>query len=256
MKEMKNIYAALILAQSEFPGVGKDGINPHFRSRYVTFDNIVDTIRPILAKHGLGFIQPTEIVGPEIVVQTKLIHISGETIDCVYPIRPISQKPQDYGSALTYAKRYSLTSLLGICADEDDDGNKASASQNKLPENANPKVVEKSATDIKKFTENMSKAGNGNAPRSIQQSVYPKMSDESEPPPMMFNEIPDLGGPTLNGSYVIDFGKFNGKTIQSIGKDNVKSYLKFINEQAALSGKPIVGKVAQFISAAELYLKE
>ena len=82
---------------------------------------------PVLSAHGIALIQPTRFRDGITVVETYLIHgESGEYLGCEYPVVPSKADPQGLGSALTYARRYSLCSLLGIAADDDDDGNAAS----------------------------------------------------------------------------------------------------------------------------------
>jgi len=119
---MKEIFKALKQFQSECPGIKKDSTNPFFKSKYADLAGIWETIQPILAKCDLVVIQP--IRGREII--TTLIHSSGETVESNTPIVCKSENnPQDFGSAITYARRYALSSLLGIVTEDDDDGNKA-----------------------------------------------------------------------------------------------------------------------------------
>jgi hypothetical protein len=79
-----------------------------------------------LSANGLAFVQTIS----DGVLHTRLLHTSGQWIASEHPL-PMSGKPQEIGSALTYARRYSLSALLGIAADEDDDANAASRSNGK-----------------------------------------------------------------------------------------------------------------------------
>jgi len=120
--EKQSIYQRLAQAQGDFPAIEKNADNPFFKSKYATLDQIQKAIQPVLAKNGLGYIQ-TFVEGG---LLTTLFSIEGEKLESgVHPMT-FSTKPQDNGSMITYAKRYSLASFLGvIVAGEDDDGNDA-----------------------------------------------------------------------------------------------------------------------------------
>jgi hypothetical protein len=124
---ISKISAALVKAQGELNAVSKDGNNPHFRSKYATLQNIVESTRDTLRKHGLAVVQTfSETDGSYISLNTTLLHESGEYISGTFSMRPSKADPQGLGSATTYARRYALSAILGIVADEDDDGNAAS----------------------------------------------------------------------------------------------------------------------------------
>lgn len=137
---IQKLITALIRFQTEVTDPKKDKVNPMFKSKYVSLDSIIHTIRPILVKHGLAFSQEVslELVEPAsgqnehmVVVTTTLFHESGETLGAVTRLKADKLSPQGAGSAFTYAKRYGLSALLGISADEDDDGNQAEAEAKK-----------------------------------------------------------------------------------------------------------------------------
>lgn len=122
------LAAALVAAQAEFRAAPKDSANPAFRSRYADLATVVDTVRPVLARHGLAFLQPVS-TGEDgsLTVSTVLVHVSGEVYTSPgITLRPTKADPQGAGSAITYGRRYDLCSLLGIVADDDDDGHSAS----------------------------------------------------------------------------------------------------------------------------------
>lgn len=121
-----SMAAAFVQAQSEIGVAVKDSTNPHFKSKYADLGAVWAACRGVLAKHGFSVLQPTDFDEKDVWVVTILLHSSGESIRGRYPLRPSKQDPQGYGSALTYARRYSLASMVGIVADEDDDGNAAS----------------------------------------------------------------------------------------------------------------------------------
>lgn len=92
-----------------------------YRFRYATLDEILDVVRPVLSKHGLALIGSVNGDG----YTARLAHSSGQWVETVVPVLAREDGPQAYGSALTYARRYAITSLLPIAAEEDDDANGA-----------------------------------------------------------------------------------------------------------------------------------
>ncbi|MFZ0434969.1 MAG: ERF family protein [Chthoniobacterales bacterium] len=120
------LAAALVAAQGELKAATLDAENPHFRSRYATLAGLWDTARPTLAKHGLAVSQLPEREEGAVGVMTLLIHTSGEWMSSRLMLPLAQQTAQAVGSALTYARRYALASVVGLTADEDDDGNEAS----------------------------------------------------------------------------------------------------------------------------------
>jgi len=123
---MKQIAAAFVKAKKDFGPVLKDHTNPAFKSKYADLGSCIDAVEPALLANGIALIQETFEDSTGVTVQTVLLHESGEAIHCGKLHVPASkQDPQGYGSALTYARRYSLCAACGI-APEDDDGNAAS----------------------------------------------------------------------------------------------------------------------------------
>lgn len=120
---MKEIAAALFKFQQEVGKVKKDATNPFFKSKYATLSNVLEVIKGPLEKSNLVVVQsPTDCT----TLVTKIIHVeSGELIESAYPLNPVKNDPQGIGSAITYARRYALVSMLCLDVD-DDDGNAAS----------------------------------------------------------------------------------------------------------------------------------
>lgn len=130
MTTHETLAAALAAAQAAMPPVVKDRvakIGPGREYRYADLATILATVRPVLGAHGLALTQRTQIRGEAIVLLTELRHSSGEVLDSEYPVAAIGARHQDMGGALTYARRYALCGLVGIAADEDDDGASAPA---------------------------------------------------------------------------------------------------------------------------------
>ena len=127
--EIGELAKALAAAQGEMTAASKDASNPHFKSRYATLASVWDAIRGPLSRNGLSVSQVLETpdAGPGVIVRTMLLHSSGQWIASRY-VMPIPDKltPQAVGSAITYARRYALSAIVGIAPDDDDDGNAAS----------------------------------------------------------------------------------------------------------------------------------
>jgi len=123
---MKKIASALVKAQRGFAPALKTSTNPHFRSKYVDLAGCVEAVVDALNAAGIALIQRTSEDSTGVTVETVFVHESGEMLECgKLHVPAAKQDPQGYGSALTYARRYSLMAACGI-APEDDDGNAAS----------------------------------------------------------------------------------------------------------------------------------
>ena len=124
-ESIKNLTAALVKAQAEMPVVAMDKENPHMHYSYATLGAIINAVRPILAKYELSLVQFPVNEGDYIGVKSILSHTSGEWMEeTVYVIledkRPLS-KAQSAGMTITYLRRYAISSLLCLYADEDTD---------------------------------------------------------------------------------------------------------------------------------------
>lgn len=119
------LMPALLDAQGEFKPAVKDAENPHFGSTFLSLGGVLNATAAALRGHRIAIVQLTDVDDQgRAVLLTRLVHESGEWIGARYPLNPVKNDPQAYGSALTYARRYGLMSLLGIVA-EDDDGHDA-----------------------------------------------------------------------------------------------------------------------------------
>jgi hypothetical protein len=118
------LFAALALAQGEIENASKNSANPHFRSKYADLAEVLNTIRPVFAKHGLSLIQSPGFDGSMVSVTTVLAHQSGGYMTSTASCVPAKADAQGIGSATTYLRRYGAAAVAGI-AQEDDDGNAA-----------------------------------------------------------------------------------------------------------------------------------
>lgn len=121
---MENLIKALVKARAGFEPLKKDKVNPHFKKKYASLDSVNNAVLPSLCKNDLVVTQVIEPMGDGQAVKTVLWHISGEKIES-FLMLPNTGDMQKLGSAITYARRYALSAILGVSADEDDDGNGA-----------------------------------------------------------------------------------------------------------------------------------
>lgn len=127
MDPKPNLSSAMAKAFPEIEQAEKGRQNPHFKSKYADLSSVTEAIKPALVKHGLWFRQVMHNIAGGVGVETVIHHNSGESLSCGILFVPAAKlDAQGYGSALTYARRYSLQSAFGVCP-EDDDGNAAAA---------------------------------------------------------------------------------------------------------------------------------
>ena len=122
---MKQIYSAFVKAQKAFGPALKNSTNPHLKNRYANLSACIEAVLEALNDNGIGVVQRTLPDEGGVSVETMFIHESGESFTGgVLHIPASKADPQGYGSALSYARRYSLKAACGI-SDEDDDGQHA-----------------------------------------------------------------------------------------------------------------------------------
>ena len=140
-ESIANLAAALIGAQAEIKTIGFDSVNPFFKSKYASLTTILETVRPILARHKLAVVQGASTPHTDhngqltaVSVESTLIHASGEwlTSGVIMPVgvTPIEKgsdvrlpTAQNAGAAVSFGRRYALAALLSLATDEDVDGN-------------------------------------------------------------------------------------------------------------------------------------
>ena len=127
--EIKDLAAALAKAQAQITGADKGGKTDAYRkgSKYATLQDAWDACREPLTKNGLSVVQTTDTSENGMVLESILMHSSGQWISSVYPINPEKPGPQGLGSCMTYARRYSLMALVSVTPNDasEDDGNAA-----------------------------------------------------------------------------------------------------------------------------------
>ncbi len=133
-EQIDKLAIALSKAQAVMEAAAKNKKNPHYNSMYADLASIIEAVRKPLTDNGLAFTQTIQAIEPGLFLETTLLHTSGQWVRSQYPL--LQGTAQQTGSSLTYARRYSLSSIAGIAADEDDDGNlatKANGSQKAKP---------------------------------------------------------------------------------------------------------------------------
>lgn len=126
------LAAALAAFQAELPKVVKNASNPHFKNKFADLTELSNVVLPVLGKHGLAWsAMPNMVEGRGMVLETTLLHESGEKMTGAYPL--VGSTPQQIGSAITYARRYALAAVTGVAADDDDDGELASTTSAATP---------------------------------------------------------------------------------------------------------------------------
>lgn len=124
-ENINELASALSKAQGEMQAAIKDSINPFFKSKYADLGSVWDAARPVLSKNGLCIMQTTEMLADKLVMVTTLAHTSGQWMKSCLPLNPSKNDSQGIGAAITYLRRYSLSALVGVVCDNDDDGETA-----------------------------------------------------------------------------------------------------------------------------------
>ncbi len=131
-ESIKELSTALSKFQGEVKNPHNEATNPQYKSKYAPLDVVINTIKPLLSKHGLSFIQSTSTEGESVGITTLLLHESGEWIESDTMFLPAYQlkgggvkefNAQGIGSSTTYGRRYQLSAMLGLSSEDDDDAN-------------------------------------------------------------------------------------------------------------------------------------
>ena len=121
-ESIASIAPALCAAQKAFKPVAQSGMNPHLRSKYSTIADYLNAINHALWENNLFLTQSVSKSEVGIAVSTKVIHQSGEWLESEATVLPVEKaNAQAVGSAISYARRYSLAAFFGIAAGTDDD---------------------------------------------------------------------------------------------------------------------------------------
>ena len=129
--QLDKLAPALVALQADLRPVSKDAENPFFRSKYAPLPHVSAALQPLLAKHGLALATFPSVIDGSNGLRFYLIHESGQYLCGEWLLTPAKKDPQGEGSDTTYKRRYGLMAITGLVADEDDDGQAASAPPSK-----------------------------------------------------------------------------------------------------------------------------
>lgn len=119
--QMDALAAALAKAQARIEGAVKDKVNPHLKSKYADLSSVWDACREALKENGLSIVQGAEPSDRDtLALTTMLLHSSGQWVSGTMTMPLSKPDPQGYGAALTYARRYGVAAMVGVCPEDDD----------------------------------------------------------------------------------------------------------------------------------------
>jgi len=121
-EQINELAVAMAVAQGELENASKNANNPHFKSKYADLAEVLNTVRPVFASHGLSIVQMPSFESGMARVETILMHKSGQWLSNIASAPVGKQDAQGVGSVITYLRRYSVAAFAGI-AQEDDDAN-------------------------------------------------------------------------------------------------------------------------------------
>jgi len=206
------LAGALAKAQGEMKPAVMNQKNPFFKNNYADLQSVWDSIRGPFAKNGLSVVQTVGIDEKGMVLETSILHSSGQWISSALRLTPVKQDPQGVGSAITYARRYALSAIAGVCSDEDDDANHA-AGKTKHKEPA---------------------------------SDFPPPADTNEDLPN-FDSLPE--GPKMPGDEQMEFGVHKGKWFSELL--NSKPHIIYCQDRVAKLGVVKAGQCSKFLDFAK-----
>lgn len=120
-QDISEVAKALAAAQLEMKPAKKSGFNPHFKSHFPTLGDVSEACLTALNKNGIAVAQTTGHDGEgHLCLWTSLLHSSGQWIASIYPVVSQQNTPQGIGSALSYARRYSLAGIAGVVTEDND----------------------------------------------------------------------------------------------------------------------------------------
>lgn len=239
--EINELAAALAKAQLKISGAAKDSTNPHFKSSYADLASVWEACHTALNENGIAIVQTLDTAGqtdpPTLFLYTPLLHSSGQWISSEYRVQPMQNTPQGVGSALTYARRYSLMAIAGVAAyDDDDDGNAAS-----IPQNMGQMPREPSRARAQQSAVNSQLPPKGATEAQQRQGVAPAQQTRQttwDPPPDVIETIP-LG--LCKGPFSV-LAEFDGIPLQNLYAPDLELIVSTIAEHRPIVRDPNVQK--------------
>ena len=236
-ESIEKLAAALCKMQGEMKVVAEAAVNPCYKSKYADLAMIWEAIRVPLAANGLSIAQPLKVATPDMVtVETMLMHSSGQWLSGEISLKPVKNDPQGMGSAVTYARRYSLSAMVGVVSEEDDDGNKASyAGQD-----------QQTGDKLRAMAQSTPKPIDRPQPRAEAQDIPPP--DDAD-----FGAIPIQGAAAQedSGDFIITHNGFSkGKRLRDIPRSQIEKDIAFWSSKTP---KP---DTVRFLENAREYLSQ
>ncbi len=181
-ENINEIATALAKAQGQIEAAMKDKTNPHLRSKYADLASVWDACRHQLSSNGIAIVQAPETTEKGVSIETLLCHSSGQWVksSCFIPVDKYTA--QGFGSAITYARRYSLAAFVGVAPDDDDGNGAGSGEKQSAKKDSNfPNYPDENFEGNKKGWEASIKSGK-HTPDSIINMVSTKytLSDEQK----------------------------------------------------------------------------
>lgn len=146
-EQINELAGALAKAQGTMKSASKDGLNPHFKSKYATLDSIWEAIKEPLSQNGLSISQLISQESDTTVMTTLLMHSSGQWIRSTVPVIAGKPTPQALGSSISYMRRYSLAAIVGVTVGDDDDASEAQSHYSSPPQRHYQATLEQASVE-------------------------------------------------------------------------------------------------------------
>lgn len=239
------LYKAFAKAQAAFevPKKTKQYLIQNKPVKYADLADVIEAVKKPLGDNGFSVTHRIGYCKGPFGLSTILMHASGHSLETWYPLPDIAKqsiRPQDFGGQLTYARRYSLSALLGVASDEDTDAAGSEEMEKQKGKTASAPKVE---------------GAQGAGPKPATTGPKPIVTP---PPPPKAEDVAQSHPIEINPSYVIPFGPVyvKGKVLRTLEPNVVKTYLNTVVDTAASKNEEIKGAVLEFCVHAEAYLQD
>jgi hypothetical protein len=248
-ENLNELAIALSKAQADMKAAIFDRENAYFKdakgkpSRYASLVAVWDAARGPLTKNGFCIIQSVDHVGESPVLNTTLLHSSGQWVGSQVVLKPEKLNAQSLASAVTYAKRMAMAALCGIVADEDDDGNEASGIGMKPKGGHAPPSLGRMVSGGPLVGNKVSGTSAGESRDVPKIQVVPELNPFIQHKPEVKKEVEsfeDFEAPLISEDlegYIPPTGKLAGIPLRQKSDDELKSYFKDTMLAIAQSGK-------------------
>jgi hypothetical protein len=221
-EKIEELAKALSAFQGEVTAVSRDSENPFYKSKYADLATIIEHVKVPLQKNGLSVVQLCETFEGKVRVTSQLMHSSGQWIRAMLEMTPAKSDPQGVGSAITYARRYSLSAILNIASEEDDDGNEATKPKaiEKQQNKPVPPPLRKEPVDTKPSAKTTPPAKEEVPPPNDAPPLGEMPAEKKPVPPAKTSGDKDK---LINEDFIIPFGVFRDHAIGTLKKSQLES---------------------------------